>query len=74
MKFLKKLFKPTKYRLRATFHMKSGKSLVVMCDDITNTVDPATGSLRSYSIAGVRTGDAHFFNIPEVEAITFTAA
>lgn len=71
---LKKLFHIATYRIRVTFHMKSGRSIVVLCDDMTYKSDRVTGSLTEYSITGARAGDMNFISMNDVEAISYKKA
>ena len=59
----------TTYKYNATFHLKSGKELVVRCDDIK--IKTTGGDLTEYSMDGSHPGDALYIRIDDVAAITY---
>lgn len=71
---LNKLFHRDTYRIRLSLHMKSGKTIEVLCDDFTHKSDRATGSLSEYSISGARAGDMTYISMGDVEAISYKKA
>lgn len=70
MSFLNKLFCRTTHRLRVSFHMKSGKTIEVLCDkmEVERTSD---GKLNGYNITGRKMGSASFISLLDIEAITY---
>lgn len=52
----------------ATFHFKSGNRISLNCDDVKITKKE---TIQSYTIVGVKPGAAFYFDINEIEAVTF---
>lgn len=56
--------------MKITFHMKSGRDLVVEADDIT--INKSGNDLRGWEMTKVKNqGECFYINIDQVEAITY---
>ncbi len=69
--FLKKLLHGVqqRYELMVEFHMKSGKSIFVLCDDIT--IERNGTTLTSVNLTGVKKCQFFHVDMSQVEAVTY---